>query len=302
MVDECRRLLATGRVRDPDRLRGRRGRRGRRATTRVVAADAIPAGWTGLDIGPETAASYADDVDGRGDGVVERPDGGVRARAVRGRHPDGGRRRGRLPRASPSSAAATARRRSAIRARRSRRPREHRRWRVARVHRARRPARPASPPRSGTGDDPSTASRSSPATGRCTTTTWWRSRSCRSSRTGSSEATTSTCDVVVCPPFTDAAHPPDPDRGRPAPDPSRRAELPLGGPGRVHRRGEPADARQAQRPVRDRRPLGTPPALRRDRRDGATGSSGRCCSTDDADRLRGGDARGAGGGRDRRRG
>ena len=53
------------------------------------------------------------------------------------------------------------------------------------------------------------------------------------------------CDVVLCPPFTDLRSLQTTDRGRPHPDRARRAELPLGGPGRVHRRGEPADARQA---------------------------------------------------------
>ena len=42
-----------------------------------------------------------------------------------------------------------------------------------------------------------------------------------------------------------------------------------GSRGRVHRRGLGADAARARRPRRDRRPLGAPAALRRDRRDGA---------------------------------
>ena len=59
MLDECRRLLATGRVQIPtdvaiarDAIAG--------AETRHVAADEIPAGWKGLDVGPETAGAYAD--------------------------------------------------------------------------------------------------------------------------------------------------------------------------------------------------------------------------------------------------
>ena len=63
MVDACRRLLETGRVRiptdvvvardlDPD------------AETRIVAADDMPDGWKGLDVGPATAADYASVVEG----------------------------------------------------------------------------------------------------------------------------------------------------------------------------------------------------------------------------------------------
>ena len=70
----------------------------RRATSAPVA---IPDGWKGLDIGPETAGDFADAIAGRGDGAVERPDGRVRARAVRGRHAHGRRGGRRLPRASP---------------------------------------------------------------------------------------------------------------------------------------------------------------------------------------------------------
>jgi phosphoglycerate kinase len=61
MVEECRRLLETGRVRiptdfviAPDVSAD--------AETRVVAAAGIPDGWKGLDIGPETAGAYAADV------------------------------------------------------------------------------------------------------------------------------------------------------------------------------------------------------------------------------------------------
>ena len=59
MVDDCRRLLATGRVRIPvDVVVAREATEG--ADTRVVAADAIPDGWKGLDIGPGTSTAYAD--------------------------------------------------------------------------------------------------------------------------------------------------------------------------------------------------------------------------------------------------
>jgi phosphoglycerate kinase len=59
MADECRRLLDTGRVQiptdfvvAPDASVD--------AETRTVTARAIPAGWKGLDVGPETAGTYAD--------------------------------------------------------------------------------------------------------------------------------------------------------------------------------------------------------------------------------------------------
>jgi phosphoglycerate kinase len=58
MVDECTRLLATGRVRIPvDVVIAREVSAD--AETRVVAADAIPDDWKGLDVGPVTAAQYA---------------------------------------------------------------------------------------------------------------------------------------------------------------------------------------------------------------------------------------------------
>ena len=56
------------------------------AETQVVAADAIPAEELGLDIGPDSVVLFAQAVE-REDRVLERPDGRLRARAVRGRHP-----------------------------------------------------------------------------------------------------------------------------------------------------------------------------------------------------------------------
>ncbi len=59
MVDECRRLLETGRVQIPtDFVIAREASVD--AETRNVGARAIPAGWKGLDVGPETAGTYAD--------------------------------------------------------------------------------------------------------------------------------------------------------------------------------------------------------------------------------------------------
>ncbi|HXY93481.1 MAG TPA: phosphoglycerate kinase [Acidimicrobiia bacterium] len=65
LVDECRRVLATGRVHLPvDVVIAREATTG--ADTRIVPAGAIPDGWKGMDIGPETAARYADSVAGAG--------------------------------------------------------------------------------------------------------------------------------------------------------------------------------------------------------------------------------------------
>ncbi len=56
-VDECTRLLATGRVQIPvDFVIAREVAAD--AETRVVAADAIPDGWKGLDVGPATTEAY----------------------------------------------------------------------------------------------------------------------------------------------------------------------------------------------------------------------------------------------------
>lgn len=61
MVEECRRLLETGRVALPvDMVIARDATPG--AATRIVGAGAIPDGWKGLDIGPETAAIYSDEI------------------------------------------------------------------------------------------------------------------------------------------------------------------------------------------------------------------------------------------------
>jgi phosphoglycerate kinase len=59
MVDECRRLLDTGRVEIPTDFVVARDASAD-AETRTVPARAIPAGWKGLDVGPETAGTYAD--------------------------------------------------------------------------------------------------------------------------------------------------------------------------------------------------------------------------------------------------
>lgn len=62
MVDHCHDLLATGRLRVPTDLVVAPGMSAD-ADTRIVAATAIPDGWLGLDIGPGTAADFADEID-----------------------------------------------------------------------------------------------------------------------------------------------------------------------------------------------------------------------------------------------
>ena len=63
------------------------------ADAKVVAADAVPDGWLGLDVGPKTREAFAVEDRGGGDRVLERADGGLRVAAVRGG--DGGGREGR---------------------------------------------------------------------------------------------------------------------------------------------------------------------------------------------------------------
>lgn len=63
-VDSCGRLLATGRILIPNDLTvlspgGRFGEAGRSGEVRQVGAD-VPDGWIGLDIGPGSAAAFAD--------------------------------------------------------------------------------------------------------------------------------------------------------------------------------------------------------------------------------------------------
>jgi phosphoglycerate kinase len=59
MVDECRRLLDTGRVQIPSDFVIAQDV-SVDADIRTVSARAIPDGWKGLDVGPETAGTYAD--------------------------------------------------------------------------------------------------------------------------------------------------------------------------------------------------------------------------------------------------
>ena len=62
MVDRCRALLESGRVLVPTDIVVAREMTAD-AEARHVSASRIPAGWKGLDIGPETAGRFADEVD-----------------------------------------------------------------------------------------------------------------------------------------------------------------------------------------------------------------------------------------------
>ena len=234
---------------------------------------AVPDGWMGLDIGPGTAAEFAD-VDRRGPhGVLERPDGRVRGPPLRGRHPDrgrgGGRRRG-----------------------------VHRRRRRRQRRRARRSSgSPTEVDHVSTGGGASlelleqgdlpglealarrhrnawlsaAASRSSPATGRCTTTTSRRSRrSQKLSLPARPRTTTTPSTSSVHPPFTDLRI--GADRASSADQHRRSRSAPRTATGRTRARSParsvPAMLAKLNVQLRDRRPLRAARAVRRDRRDG----------------------------------
>jgi len=62
-IDHCRELLATGKIAIPtDIVAAKEMSAG--AKTRHVSAQSIPDGWQGLDIGPETAGAYSDELAG----------------------------------------------------------------------------------------------------------------------------------------------------------------------------------------------------------------------------------------------
>ena len=61
LVDHCRDLLATGRLRVPSDVVVA-PTMSADADTRIVGVGAMPDGWLGLDIGPGTAAVFADEV------------------------------------------------------------------------------------------------------------------------------------------------------------------------------------------------------------------------------------------------
>jgi phosphoglycerate kinase len=63
MIDKCRTVLETGRVIVPTDVVVAREMTAE-AQARHVSAAGIPPGWQGLDIGPETAGRFADEIDG----------------------------------------------------------------------------------------------------------------------------------------------------------------------------------------------------------------------------------------------
>ncbi len=144
MVEECNRLLATGRVEIPTDF----------VIAQDVSADADDP-HRELRVDPRRLEGPRHRARDRGhlrrhrhrgqDGALERAHGHVRARAVRGRHPHrrrGGRRLARVHRRRWRRQRGGHPR---VRSRRPGRPRQHRWRRVARVHRAGRPPRPAAP-------------------------------------------------------------------------------------------------------------------------------------------------------------
>ncbi|HEV2309961.1 MAG TPA: phosphoglycerate kinase [Acidimicrobiia bacterium] len=73
-VEDCRRLLATGRLHVPSDVVIAEAVQAD-AATKLVPSDAIPAGWSGLDIGPGTAAEFADTIAGAATVVWNGPMG-----------------------------------------------------------------------------------------------------------------------------------------------------------------------------------------------------------------------------------
>ncbi len=143
MVDECARLLATGRVRVPSDIVVAR-EIAVDAKTLLVGAGAIPKQWKGLDIGPETAGTFADEIAGAATvlwngpmGVFEVAPFAAGTRTVAEAVADCA---GFTVVGGGDSAAAIRR----FGLGRPRRPREHRRRRVARADRTGRPPRSGS--------------------------------------------------------------------------------------------------------------------------------------------------------------
>ena len=70
---------------------------GPRGSVKVIEGD-LPDGWTGLDIGPDSAAAFAEVVGGAGTVLWNGPLGRLRGPALRRGHPHRGRGGGPLPR------------------------------------------------------------------------------------------------------------------------------------------------------------------------------------------------------------
>ena len=265
---------------------------------RTVPAREIPRGLKGSGHRPPHGRGVRADPRGRQDDPVERPDGRLRARAVLRRYTRGGHGDRRVPRRSPSSGVATRSSPSSAPGSRTRST--------------------ISPPAAGPRSSSSRASR-------CRASRSWRTdvaermpiiaANWKMHKTHLEAIQTvqklsylldrkdaDRVEVVICPPFTALRSVQtliDSDR------------LPYGlGAQDVHAEDEGAftgevsgpDAGGARRRLRDRGSLRTPPALRRGRRDGQPEGEGRLPPRHGPDRLRGGDPRGAGVGRDREQG
>ena len=208
----------------------------------------LPDGWKGLDIGPGQRRRVRGRDPRRPHGLLERADGRVRGRPVRGRHSHG---------------RASRRRHAGLHRRRRRRQR----GRAGPV----RHDRPAS-----TGSRPAAARRSScsswatcPASPRCGGSTHERRAARKPLISGNWKMNLNHFEAIravqklavpvderglrrrrrVGPPAVHrpAVGPGDARRPEGDRDRARRAELPLGGQGRVHRRGQPGVPRQARR-------------------------------------------------------
>ena len=202
--------------------------------------------------------------------LLERPDGRVRGSPLRGRHPHGGRGRGRQPRASPSSAAATAPR--PLAAVRPRRPTSTT-SRPAAARRSSCSSRATCPASRRCEEHPmpddARASRSSAATGRCTTTTSRRSATLQKLRYLLDQGRPRRTSTSRC-----TRRSPTSARCRPSSSP-RRSTIALGAQnchweekGAFTGEVSPAFLAKLNVALRDRRPLRAPRAVRRDRREG----------------------------------
>ena len=233
-------------------------------------ADAIPDGWMGLDIGPQTVAALRAAA-GRGARTIfwNGPMGVFELAPFARGHARRRRRGRRRPRRCRSSAAATRSRRQRGRRRRPDHARLHRRRRRARAARgqARCPASPRWRRQRGMSRRPfvagnwkmhKTASEAGPFVRGC------RRRAARGRRTSRCARRSRRLRRR--------------SRRRPADARRRlRAEHAPGRVGRVHRRDLGGDAARRGRRRRAGRPLRAAPALRRDRRGREREGGGRAC-------------------------
>ena len=220
------------------------------AETRVTPFDALPDGWLGLDIGPDSRGDFARRIARREDGVLERPHGCLRVGAVRGGD-EGGRAGGRAQWTRYTVVGGG----DSVRARQRARPRRHgsrgfrpaaaRRWSCSRARSSR------ASPRS-RGIDPMLIA------GQLEDVQGPGRGACLLRRLRGADGV----DVVFCPPYVSLGAAVETGQT------IYRPERPLGGERPLHRRGLAGDAPRARGQRRARRPLGAAAALRRERRDG----------------------------------